>query len=170
MLRPSEMPVVKRFLILFTSTVLCLPVLADVRLPRLFGDHMILQQETANAVWGWADPGESVSVTASWGETAKAARVVPLKAALTLAAGRALVTRDGPAAREGLGDDAVLVPAADPDALAAALRELAADRERTRDLAARGRERFLARYTPVRAAAALVEGIASRDMVPESPD
>ena len=41
--------------------------LGDVRLPRLFGDNMILQQKTKNTVWGWADPGEGVTVKASWG-------------------------------------------------------------------------------------------------------
>ena len=48
-----------------------LPVaLGDVRLPRLFGDNMILQQKTRNAVWGWAEPGEVVTVKASWGAEA----------------------------------------------------------------------------------------------------
>ena len=46
---------------------------ADVRLPRLFSDNMILQQQTKNTVWGWADPGETVTVKASWGATASAA-------------------------------------------------------------------------------------------------
>ena len=45
---------------------------ADVRLPRLFGDNMVLQQQTKNTVWGWAEPGETVMVTASWGATASA--------------------------------------------------------------------------------------------------
>ncbi|MEO0415259.1 MAG: sialate O-acetylesterase, partial [Verrucomicrobiota bacterium] len=40
-----------------------------LKLPRLFCDHMILQQQTHNTFWGWAAPSESVSVTASWGET-----------------------------------------------------------------------------------------------------
>ena len=40
---------------------------AEVRLPNLFGDNMILQQKTRNAVWGFATPGERVSVQASWG-------------------------------------------------------------------------------------------------------
>lgn len=101
-----------------------------------------------------------------FGDTAKAARVVPLKAALTLAGGRALVTRDGPAAREGLDGAAVLVPPADPRALADALRALAADRGRVRELALRGRERFLERYTPERAAQALVTGLHDRGLVP----
>jgi sialate O-acetylesterase len=36
---------------------------ADVRLPAIFSDHMVLQQDEACAVWGWADPGEEVTVT-----------------------------------------------------------------------------------------------------------
>ena len=44
---------------------------ADVRLPHLFSDHMILQRELPNAVWGWADPGETVTVKFA-GQTASA--------------------------------------------------------------------------------------------------
>lgn len=36
---------------------------ADVRLPQVFGEHMVLQQEMAVPVWGWADPGEKVTVS-----------------------------------------------------------------------------------------------------------
>ncbi len=36
---------------------------AEVRLPRLFADHMVVQQGRAIPVWGWADNGEKVSVT-----------------------------------------------------------------------------------------------------------
>lgn len=36
---------------------------ADVRLPSVFSDHMVLQQEKSAAVWGWADAGEEVTVT-----------------------------------------------------------------------------------------------------------
>jgi sialate O-acetylesterase len=39
------------------------PLRADVRLPGFFGDHMVLQQGTPVLVWGWADPGEQVSVS-----------------------------------------------------------------------------------------------------------
>ena len=42
----------------------------NVRVPHLFGDNMILQQKTKNAVWGWAEPGEVVTVNASWGAEA----------------------------------------------------------------------------------------------------
>jgi sialate O-acetylesterase len=37
-------------------------LMADVRLPAIFSDHMVLQREVDVPVWGWADPGESVSV------------------------------------------------------------------------------------------------------------
>ena len=36
---------------------------ADVRLPSSFGDHMVLQRDLPIPVWGWADPGEQVTVT-----------------------------------------------------------------------------------------------------------
>jgi len=39
------------------------PALADVRLPRIIGDHMVLQQGKSTPIWGWADPGEKVTVT-----------------------------------------------------------------------------------------------------------
>ena len=36
---------------------------ADVKLPNIFGDHMVLQQGQKNRVWGTADAGEAVTVT-----------------------------------------------------------------------------------------------------------
>jgi sialate O-acetylesterase len=35
---------------------------ADVRLPHIFADHMVLQRNVKVPVWGWADPGERVTV------------------------------------------------------------------------------------------------------------
>ena len=39
---------------------------ADVRMPSLFSDRMVLQQKTENIVWGFADPGEKISVEGVW--------------------------------------------------------------------------------------------------------
>src|SRR5437762_8750001 len=36
---------------------------ADVRLPGLFSDNMVLQQGMPVPIWGWADDGEQVRVT-----------------------------------------------------------------------------------------------------------
>ena len=42
---------------------------AEVRLPALFGDHMVLQRDAAVPVWGWAEPDEAVTVSIG-GQTA----------------------------------------------------------------------------------------------------
>lgn len=39
------------------------PASGNVTLPRIFGDHMVLQGDARLPVWGWADPGEAVTVT-----------------------------------------------------------------------------------------------------------
>jgi sialate O-acetylesterase len=38
-------------------------VRADVTLPAVFTDHMVLQRDQPVPVWGWADPNEQVTVT-----------------------------------------------------------------------------------------------------------
>ena len=36
---------------------------AEVKLPAIFSDHMVLQRDIQIPVWGWAGPGEEVTVT-----------------------------------------------------------------------------------------------------------
>lgn len=36
---------------------------ADVKLPAVFSNNMVLQQGTRVAIWGWADPDEQVTIT-----------------------------------------------------------------------------------------------------------
>lgn len=46
---------------------------ADVRLPAVISDHMVLQQDAAAPIWGWADNGEEVTITiAGQSKSAKA--------------------------------------------------------------------------------------------------
>ncbi|GIW95383.1 MAG: 9-O-acetylesterase [Pirellulaceae bacterium] len=40
----------------------CGRVWADVGLPAIFSHHMVLQRDQANPVWGWADPGEAITL------------------------------------------------------------------------------------------------------------
>ena len=49
---------------MFTSLLACLVGLAnaDVSLPRLISDGMVLQRDAKVNIWGWADKGEKVSV------------------------------------------------------------------------------------------------------------
>jgi len=37
--------------------------MAEVKLPALFADHMVIQRDFPVHVWGWADPGEAVTVS-----------------------------------------------------------------------------------------------------------
>ena len=36
---------------------------AELRLPAVFSDHMVLQQKQADPVWGWDTPGTKISVS-----------------------------------------------------------------------------------------------------------
>ncbi|MHC4744297.1 MAG: sialate O-acetylesterase, partial [Planctomycetota bacterium] len=40
--------------------------IADIKLPAIIGDNMVLQQGGKVAIWGWADAGEEVIVSTSW--------------------------------------------------------------------------------------------------------
>ena len=75
-----------------------------------------------------------------FGTSGKAARVIPNKAFQALACGTPLVTANTPAARELLtdGESALLVPPGDAEALAQAVRRVAADPELARHLSAGG--------------------------------
>lgn len=57
----------KRFSLLFAVAGISTIASAEIRLPNFFADHMVLQQQISNTIWGWAEPGEKISVTASWG-------------------------------------------------------------------------------------------------------
>ena len=39
---------------------------AEVKFPPIFGDHMVLQQKSDAAIWGYARPGSTVTITPSW--------------------------------------------------------------------------------------------------------
>ncbi len=47
----------------FSALLLAAPALANVKLPALISDNMVLQQGRPAAIWGTADPGEEVTVT-----------------------------------------------------------------------------------------------------------
>jgi sialate O-acetylesterase len=51
---------------IFLVTVLLFPLYANVTLPKIFASNMVLQQNREVNFWGWADPGEEVTVTGSW--------------------------------------------------------------------------------------------------------
>ncbi|MBN1764056.1 MAG: hypothetical protein JW860_02260 [Sedimentisphaerales bacterium] len=54
--------------------VMVLPLFAQVRLPAIIGDNMVLQRDIENPIWGWAQPGEKVEVRGSWHDSALSTR------------------------------------------------------------------------------------------------
>jgi sialate O-acetylesterase len=58
----------------WTIVTLCVAVLgaaasADVRLPSIFSDNMVLQGGDLTPIWGWADPNEEIHISTSWRNT-----------------------------------------------------------------------------------------------------
>jgi len=99
-----------------------------------------------------------------FGEGRKAAMVVPNKVYQAAAAGRPLVTRDGPALREVLepGVHCVTCPPADPEALANAVAGLLDDPVRADRIGRAARVHVLDRFSPERQAARLGDILAPR--------
>jgi sialate O-acetylesterase len=52
----------KKLLLLFLF-LMSFSLHANVQLPKIFGDHMVLQRDKAIVVWGWADPMEKITIT-----------------------------------------------------------------------------------------------------------
>src|SRR5665213_486888 len=55
------------FMILINCTFL--EVNAEIRLPAIIGNHMVLQQKNEVNIWGWCEPGEKVILTTTWDTT-----------------------------------------------------------------------------------------------------
>ncbi len=53
----------KNFLLIFSFFILHFSISADVLLPKLISDGMVLQRDVKVNVWGWADANEKVTVT-----------------------------------------------------------------------------------------------------------
>jgi sialate O-acetylesterase len=64
------------------SLLLCMTcslfsVKAKIRLPALISDNMVLQQQADIALWGWAEPGERITVQPSWQKKPISAKALP---------------------------------------------------------------------------------------------
>ncbi len=68
-LRSFPTPTMKaRLVTSLLSLTLATSLHAEVSLPALFSDHMVLQQDVEAPIWGWADAGEKITVSIG-GET-----------------------------------------------------------------------------------------------------
>ncbi len=54
----------KKIVLLILLNLLTTPALpAELKLPAIFSDHMVLQQKQADPIWGWDSPGAKISVS-----------------------------------------------------------------------------------------------------------
>jgi len=61
------MRVYRSIILTFVVIFILAPLsLADIKLPAMISDNMVLQQKTAAPLWGWAEPGEKVTVKGNW--------------------------------------------------------------------------------------------------------
>ena len=51
---------------LLISCLFLLPAFAAIRLPSIFTDNMVLQQNSSAAIWGWASANKNVTLAGSW--------------------------------------------------------------------------------------------------------
>jgi sialate O-acetylesterase len=61
---------IRKTVILWSTIFGAATLWANVRLPAIFSDGMVIQRETKAPIWGSADPGEKILVEASWGAKA----------------------------------------------------------------------------------------------------
>lgn len=67
----SKSPMKKNLLVLLFLVSFTPLIYGQIRLPRVIGDHMVIQRDKDVKIWGWAKPGESVQVSFN-GQQAKA--------------------------------------------------------------------------------------------------
>ena len=65
------MKLTKVFIISFLTLIGCQSH-SNLKLPSLIGDNMLLQQKTAAKIWGKANPGHKINVSASWNSNGQA--------------------------------------------------------------------------------------------------
>jgi len=59
----------KNFYLFISGLLISFSGWCKVRVPAIFSDHLVFQQGGGNPIWGWAKPGEKVTVSTSWGTT-----------------------------------------------------------------------------------------------------
>src|SRR5690242_14605614 len=55
-------PLLWKFLFILYSLAVGGVAYAQIRLPKVFNNHMVMQQEKPLVVWGWASPNEAIKI------------------------------------------------------------------------------------------------------------
>ena len=70
--------IVSRSVFLAFTLFLTVTGIAQVRLPAIFSDNMVLQRESDVTIWGWSSPGEKIFITNSWSNNVDSAQATGL--------------------------------------------------------------------------------------------
>ena len=54
---------IKRLSVLLLMLAWVTVLRAELRLPAIISDHMVLQQKQSNPIWGWDTPGTKITVS-----------------------------------------------------------------------------------------------------------
>jgi sialate O-acetylesterase len=61
--------IMKRIFFLLLNLAVISVSYGQLRLPSLFDDHMVLQQQSPTPIWGWAHPSQEITIKVSWDTT-----------------------------------------------------------------------------------------------------
>lgn len=53
-------------LLLISSLIVSITATAQLRLPAIFSDHLVVQRETSVPLWGWAYPDQEIIIKTTW--------------------------------------------------------------------------------------------------------
>ena len=56
----------KIFFFILAAVFIHINATANITLPAIFSDHMVLQQNSSVTIWGWGKPNEEINITGSW--------------------------------------------------------------------------------------------------------
>ncbi len=56
----------KKTIFLILSLFVCIIANASIKLPTIFSDNMVLQQQSEVNIWGWSEEGKTVKIVPSW--------------------------------------------------------------------------------------------------------
>ena len=62
MLMNKKLSLIKGLLLMLLVLIVA-TIKAEISLPQLFSDHVVLQREVEVPIWGWASPEEAVTVS-----------------------------------------------------------------------------------------------------------
>ncbi len=75
----------KKFFFALALLVFAFGVRAEVILPSIFSNNMVLQQNAEVTIWGWGKPGEKIRITCSWDATKEHSLTVNSQSAWSMA-------------------------------------------------------------------------------------